>query len=189
MQKTTFFMILALSGSISNAESLRPDVDKMYPQGVSGEPTVYTSKVVGNVIALGEAIYESVPVEKICYDKDQNVISSINYGTILGAVGGAVIGNQFGQGDGKTASTIAGALAGGYTGNKIYNQQMPSRDPNANCQLRFVQKLKGYPVTVQYDGIQMQGFSYGRAPRVGEQFEVIIKSFYFAGQSNELRKW
>ena len=105
--------------SVTCAQSMRPQLDIAAPDDVTGQPVIYTKRTVGNVIAIGEAVYDSIPVERICQNKSgQEERSVINLGTVAGVVGGAVVGNQFGQGDGKTAMTILGGAAGGFAGNK-----------------------------------------------------------------------
>jgi hypothetical protein len=49
------------------------------------------------------------------------------------------------------------------------------------CTPTFVAVLVGYPFTVQYQHLQMQGFM-ARRPQIGEKAEVIIRSTFYAAQ-------
>jgi hypothetical protein len=49
------------------------------------------------------------------------------------------------------------------------------------CSPTFEARLVGYPFTVQYSHLQMQGFMT-RRPQIGEQAEVIIRSTFYAAQ-------
>lgn len=50
-----------------------------------------------------------------------------------------------------------------------------------NCTPQFQPVIVGYPFTVQYQHLQMQGFM-SRRPQIGEKAEVIIRSTFYAAQ-------
>jgi hypothetical protein len=62
----------------------------------------------------------------------------------------------------------------------IVNGQHCEGSP-AQCTPTFEARLVGYPFTVQYEHLQMQGFML-RRPQIGEKAEVIIRSIFYAAQ-------
>ena len=62
----------------------------------------------------------------------------------------------------------------------IVNGQHCDGQP-VQCTPTFEARLVGYPFTVQYQHLQMQGFM-SRRPQIGESAEVIIRSTFYAAQ-------
>lgn len=164
-----------------------PNTADRIPDGASGPGIVYTSRTTGTIIAVGQPVYKNVAVGQVCSQVPQvqnQQGSSLNMGTVIGGVTGAIIGNQVGgRGDGKAAATALGAVTGAMVGNNI-NQQLGQPQYMGNgvqCQMQFEPRLQGFPYTVQYQSLQMQGFM-ARQPQIGEQAEIIIRSVYYAAQ-------
>jgi uncharacterized protein YcfJ len=164
-----------------------PNAADRVPDGASGPGIVFTQRTTGTIISVGAPVYKNIAVGQVCnqapqYQQQQNG-SSLNMGTFIGGVAGAIIGNQVGgKGDGKSAATALGAATGALVGNNM-NQQMnqPQQVGGVQCQMQYEPRLVGYPFTVQYQHLQMQGFMT-RQPQVGEQSEIIIRSTFYAAQ-------
>jgi uncharacterized protein YcfJ len=170
-----------------------PNAADRVPDGASGPGIVFTQRTTGTIISVGAPVYKNIAVGQVCnqapqYQQQQNG-SSLNMGSVIGGVAGAIIGNQVGgRGDGKTAATALGAVTGAFVGNNM-NQQMnqqpqyqqPQYQQGQQCQTQFEPRLVGYPFTVQYQHLQMQGFM-SRQPQVGETAEIIIRSTFYAAQ-------
>jgi len=61
--------------------------------------------------------------------------------------------------------------------NRVTGQQCDGQP--VQCTPTFEPVLIGYPFTVQYQSLQMQGFTV-RRPQIGETAGVIIRSIYYA---------
>jgi hypothetical protein len=69
-------------------------------------------------------------------------------------------------------------------GMPVYKNQVTGQHCDGQpvqCSPTFVAVLVGYPFTVQYEHLQMQGFM-SRRPQIGEKAEVIIRSVFYAAQ-------
>jgi uncharacterized protein YcfJ len=193
--KTLSLLILSLTAGAALAQPINnylPDADTRVPEGASGPGIVHTQRVLGRVISIGNPVMKSVATGRTCYptqqpqyQQQQQNDSSLNEGTILGALAGGIIGNQVGGGDGKKAAVAIGAVTGAMVGNNMHQQQQqPSRNqyqPNQQqCETTFEQRIVGYSFVVEYNHLQMQGFM-NRQPQIGESVQVIVRSTYYPG--------
>ncbi len=162
-----------------------PVFAQVIPEGATGPAVAFTQRVTGTVIAVGTPVKQTIftgttcPVD-ITATKPH---SPVNGGTLTGAVIGGVVGSQVGDGRGKTAAIIAGTLGGAYIGNKINENihEKRSAPDSRGCYSTFEDRIIGWTYTAEYAHLQMQGVM-SRQPNIGENVEVIITSYLYAGQ-------
>jgi hypothetical protein len=99
-----------------------------------------------------------------------NYIPNVSERIPDGASGPGIVYTQ------RTTGTIISVGMPVYK-NKVSGQQCD----NGVCTPTFEPVLVGYPFTVQYQSLQMQGFML-RRPQIGETAEIIIRSIYYAAQ-------
>lgn len=166
-----------------------PAFSQSVPDGATGPAVQFTQRVTGVVIAVGSPLRQQIFTGTTC-PVDDGVSKSrsyqhtpVNGGTLTGAVIGGVVGSQVGDGRGKTAAIIVGTLTGAYVGNKANEKIHEKRsDPDSRgCYSTFEDRVVGWTYTAEYANLQMQGVM-SRQPNIGENVEVIITSYLYAGQ-------
>lgn len=186
--KASILIGLLVLSSTALAQDVITDLSASRPDGATGPGVQFTQRVVGRIIAVGSPITRAIQTGYTCPhhepERRTKEHSTLNGGTVLGAIIGGVAGSQVGDGRGKTAATITGTTAGALIGNNVNKRMHESKfettSPQTGCTTTFEHQIIGWTFTAEYAGIQMQG-TMRRQPQVGEDVMVIITSVLYAG--------
>jgi len=177
------FSVFAQSHEAREINNYIPGLADRIPDGATGQGVVYTSRAVGRVISVGAPITKNYVIGNTCThngtvpQQQQQQQSTLNPGSLAGAVIGGVVGSRFGGGVGKDILTIGGAVVGSAVGSEVYNNSNRNQQV---CQNVFETRVVGYSFIAQYQYIQVQGFMR-RQPQIGDDVEIIIRSVIYAG--------
>lgn len=179
--------LLLVSGSVfAQGYGQRPTVPQGFdraPDQATGPGIVHNYQIPGTVISVTPE-YRNMPVGQNCQQQYQqnNSNSSLNPGTVLGALIGGAAGSTMGKGRGREAMIGIGAATGAIVGNNSY-QSGQQYQGSPQCTTIMERQLVGWHFVMRSDNmqaLQLRGWSETEV-RVGDARNIIVHAMYFPG--------
>lgn len=181
MKHAVTLAALLISGAAFAQSYGNPGANDL-PQGAAGPGITHVQTVQGTVIAVLDPIVRNIPIGQNCIQNAQpEDRSSLNRGSVIGAITGGLLGSLVGRGDGRKVAIAAGAAGGALVGNDYY--QNTGGQGGVVCQQQFEQRIVGYPYVAQIDHIQVKGVSVN-PPRIGDFVTIVVRSTFWASSVN-----
>jgi uncharacterized protein YcfJ len=157
-----------------------------------------TRQVFGRVVSIGRPIIDIVPIGRHCrgrydrydrydggYEQRRNH-SSLNGGTVLGAIVGGAVGSQVGDGSGRDLAMIAGGAIGATVGNDMNRrnrdryEEPRGRHRGRDCEMQYDRRIVGYNYIAEYRGIRAHG-QMNRRPYLGMSVPMLVEVRDYSG--------